>query len=153
LYRSTIEGREFLAGFAVDGPYVSDGEDGVAIGVSSLVRLVAPSHFPRLTNWNPQWTLPERWVVVKYSHEIRIDLSYLSDRGRLEFSRQFGVPISEHPEGIDDHGALFFRSSAFIALCDWTRAHPRLAKRIDARCSSYVPTLPSEIARANSQVS
>lgn len=146
-YRSVIEGRKFFAGFSVDGPYVGDGEDEVSIGVSSIVELAAPLHLPQLMNWNTKWVLPARWVVVKYSHEIRIDLSYLSEQGRLEFSRQFGVPISKRQYGVDDHGVLFFQSPAFLALCEWAKAHPMLARRIEDRYCLYIPTLSAEIAR------
>ena len=143
-YRSTIEGRKFLAGLSVDGPYVSDGDDDVCIGASSIVKFAV-----RLLPSEQRIDAPipsSRWIVVKYADEKRIDLSSLSDQGRLEFSRQFGVPISERLDGIDDHGALFFRSEAFLALCEWAKAHPRLAKRIKDHCS-YVPTLPEELAR------
>jgi hypothetical protein len=146
-YRSTLDGRKFFVGFSVDGPYVSDGEDGVSIGVSSIVKLATPSQLPDLMNWNTKWVLPARWVVVKYSDEIRIDLSYLSEQGRLEFSRRFGVPISGRLHGVLDDGALFFQSPAFQALCEWAKAHPRLAKRIEDYCP-YIPALSTEIARA-----
>jgi hypothetical protein len=146
LYRATIEGRKFFVGFSVDGPYVDDGEDWVVIGASSIVELAAPLRLSELVNWNTDWAQPTRWVVVKYSHEIRIDLSYLSNQGRQEFSRQFGVPIRNRSYGIDDHGELFFQSPAFQMLCKWAKTHPELAKRIQGYCP-YIPTLPAELAR------
>src|SRR5207249_989903 len=120
-----IEGRKFLVDFGVDGPDVGTeengvgGEDGVVIGVSSIVELSTPARLREVMNWNANWTLPLRPVVVKYDREIRIDLSYLSKQGILEFSQHFGVPISECPFGVDDYGMLFFQSPAFLALGEW----------------------------------
>jgi hypothetical protein len=68
------------------------------------------------------------------------------NRTFLEFSRQFGVPISNRPYGVYDQGALFFQSPAFLALCEWAKTHPRLATRIEDFCP-YTPTLSTEIAR------
>jgi hypothetical protein len=83
---------------------------------------------------------------VKYDREIRLDLSYLSEQGTQEFSQHFGVPISKHPYGIDDHGALFLQSPAFQVLSKWAKANPRLAERIEYFCP-YIPTLPAALAR------
>ncbi len=147
-YRSTIEGRKFFAGLSIDGPYVGDRDNDVCLGASSIVELAIPWLRPVAMNRGIGVGLPtSRWVVVKYDHEERIDLNSLSEQGRLEFSRRFGVPISGGPHGVDDHGALFFRSESFLALCEWAKAHPRLAKRIEDHCP-YIPTLPTEIARA-----
>jgi len=145
-YRRTIEGRKFFVDFSVDGPYVGDGKDGVPIGASSIVKLAVPWRLPQLMNWNPKWELPSRWVVVKYDREIRIDLSYLSEYGRREFSQQFGVPISNYPYGEEDQGALFLQSSAFLVLDEWAKANPQLAKRLKFYCP-YIPNLPVELER------
>jgi hypothetical protein len=147
-YRSLIEGRIFFAGLSIDGPYVGDRDHSVCIGCSSIVERqmhLIPSTRP----FGERWTGPfrSRWFVVKYSDERRIDLTSLSEQGRLEFSRQFGVPISTNMYGREDFGASFFRSEAFRTLCDWAVKHPRLTKRLESH-SDYLPTLTEQLTKA-----
>jgi hypothetical protein len=145
-----IERRRFHAGLAVDGPYVSDGDGDVSIGVSSIVELplMNPNRDAAGPDLSGKVVTMRRWFAVKYGSELKIGLTGLSDAGRHEFSQKFGLPFAEYPTGFDDHGESFFRSDAFGALVKWMKLHPSAAKRLPQIQQFYIPKLIEKLEEA-----
>ena len=129
----------FTAVLSSDGPYIlgktKGGHDceGVALGHCASIQFMDPYgdlFDPKMSGW---------WVV-KYDRQPTISLEMLSKQGRRKLSRRFGIPLQEPPNRMTDQESLklFRDSDAFKGLCEWTRKHPRIARRYE-NCRNYMP--------------
>lgn len=146
-HRVEIEGMDFTAsiyaehGLFLNGPKVtSDSYEGqVSLGVCGIT-------FFRHENLHYN-VRPNQWWVCKYQGEARINVTALSDLGRLALAREFGLAVGD--DEADDYGERFQLSPAFTALVAWVQKHPTIAKRAGAYRNPYVPDW---YARAVSQL-
>lgn len=138
-YRAEIDGMLFKAVLSSDGPYIlgqqKGGHEGggVAMGHCASIQFLDPSG-------NPFDPAKGGWWIVKYNKEPRISLELLTKQGRRELSQRFGIPLQESPNRMTGRQSLelFLASGAFEGLCEWTRKHPRIARRYQD-CRDYMP--------------
>lgn len=69
------------------------------------------------------------WHIVKYRTQFQIDVSFLTDSQAQELAQKFGIANQETTTSADP-SEPFFRSDAFLGLCDWVKQHPQLAQQI-----------------------
>ena len=146
-HRVEIEGLDFTAavysphGLFLQGPKVTwDTYEGqVSLGVCRITYF--REAFPHYH------VGPNQWWVCKYQGEARINVTALSDLGRLALAREFGLAVGD--DEADDYGERFQLSPAFTALVAWVQRHPTIAKRAGAYGNPYVPDW---YARAVSQL-
>jgi hypothetical protein len=136
-HRVEIEGMDFTAavhgkhGLFLQGPKITwdtyEGEVSLGVCRISYFRDAEP-HYRVGSN---------QWWVCKYQGEARINVTALSDLGRLALAREFGLATGQ--EEADDYGERFQLSPAFSALVAWVEHHPTIAKRAGAHGNPYVP--------------
>lgn len=133
-YTLDLDGRKFFGEVSASGPVIVDERASwVALGVSSIIRMVNPARKRvMLPEGGYQDSLIDpvpRWWIVKYANEMRINIDELSDTARQRLSEAFGIPIRDSGIGARDFGKRFVESAACDGLREWAKAHPRLLKR------------------------
>jgi hypothetical protein len=130
-YTRVIGGRQFEGVLSADGPYISCGIDGVALGRCTTIELLSPEldsgvgrH--RVSSYS--------WWIAKYRTQPRVSLDAMSDEERQQLAVEFGIRVSD-TKSIAER---FWDSPAFRSLAAWVQKNPRAA----ARFRSYDAYLP-----------
>jgi hypothetical protein len=132
-FRCRIEGVQFKAVMNVEGPYIvrvtpvtsSDGKvllgGGVALGSHAAIACLRPGDgMEQVAGW---------WIVA---HGVsRISLDGVSEKGRAELSRSFGIQIADTQMTKAEYRRLFLESDAYRGLFRWAASHPRLVKKYE----------------------
>ena len=122
-----------LHGLFLNGPTARSGyvHGQVALGVCKI------THFPDgPVRAGGRIVRPGDWWVCKYQIENRINVTSLSDDGRLALAREFGFPHGNRQRSY--YNDNFLESPAFDALVDWVEQRPRLAKRAGTHSGPYI---------------
>ena len=126
-----IAGRQFEALLSADGPYISCGLDGVALGSCTTIELLSPeldSGVGRHRVSSPSW-----WIA-KYHTQPRVSLVAMSDHERHLLAREFGIRVRD----TDTVAEPFWGSPAFRSLTEWVEKNPRVAARFRGY-DAYLP--------------
>jgi hypothetical protein len=126
-----IAGREFEGLLSADGPYISCGFEGVALGSCTTIELLSPeidSGVGRNRVSSPSW-----WIA-KYHTQPRVSLAATSDHERHLLAREFGIRVLD----TDCVAQPFWGSPAFRSLAEWVKKNPRAAARF-RRYDAYLP--------------
>ena len=130
-YDIEILGRTFKGVMSGDGPYIECDGNGVALGACCSINEAHADIF------TPAWGAPDRkWAVCKYDNQPRIDVHWMSERGRQELSAAFGIPIGLR--SLARGNEAFWASPAAEALARWVALRPRIAERFRGY-DHYIP--------------
>jgi hypothetical protein len=130
-YTTVIGRRRFEAVLSADGPYISCGPDGAALGSCTSIEQLGPALD---TGIGGREVTPLSWWIVKYRTQPRISLNGLSEDERQQLSEEFGIRMSYD----EIHDEPFWDSAAFRSLAAWVKKHPRTAARF-AGYNAYLP--------------
>ncbi len=130
-YTTVIGGRQFEGVLSADGPYISCGIDGVALGRCTTIELLRPEFDGGVGRHR---VLSHSWWIAKYRTQPRVSLDAMSDEERQQLAVEFGIRVSD-TKSIAER---FWDSPAFRSLAAWAQKNPRAA----ARYRSYDAYLP-----------
>jgi hypothetical protein len=130
-YVPVIGGRQCEGILSGNGPYITCGHDGVALGTCTSIDQFASdnehgAHRRRVS--------PNSWWVTKYHTQPRISLDGMNDTERRQLAEEFGIRVGR--EGPNNE--QFWDSPAFHALVAWMKKERSTAASFrDA--SAYLP--------------
>lgn len=138
-YTTVIGGRQFEGVLSADGPYISCGIDGVALGRCTTIELLSPELGGGVGRHRVS---SHSWWIAKYRTQPRVSLNGMSDEERQQLALEFGIRVSD-TKSVEER---FWDSPAFRSLAAWVQKNPRAA----ARYRGYDAYLPGwyEAARA-----
>ena len=130
-YVTVIGGRKFESVLSADGPYISCGNEGVALGTCTSIDQLGPDiglvvHSRRVK--------PNSWWVTKYHTQPRITLEGMTDLERRQLAEEFGIRVGRKEPTTEP----FWDSPAFHALVAWIKGE-RFAAASFRDSNSYLP--------------
>jgi hypothetical protein len=128
-HRTVIAGRQFEGLLSADGPYISGGLEGVALGSCTTIELLSPE----LDSGRHRVSSPS-WWLAKYHTQARVSLVAMSDHERHLLAREFGIRVRD----TECVAEPFWGSPAFRSLAEWVQKNPRSAARF-RRYDAYLP--------------
>jgi hypothetical protein len=115
-FQAQIEGRSFRVALGYgDGPVLVAKPSKMPLQHGGRARIATSSI--RLTPSEAEGG-PQRWSIVPDGHRPAIDISGLTDIGRMLLSQKFGIPL-----GQSDDGLSFLGSEACESLCKDAGTH------------------------------
>jgi hypothetical protein len=130
-YATEIDGRQFEGILSCDGPYISCGFDGVALGRCTTIELLCPEFDGGVGRHR---VLSCWWWTTKYHTQPRVSLAAIRDEERQQLAVKFGIRMHDTRWVAEP----FWDSPAFRSLATWVLKNPRAAARF-RRYDAYLP--------------
>jgi hypothetical protein len=145
-YVAVIGGRHFEGILSGDGPYITCGDDGVALGTCASIEQLSAEIESGLRR---RPVMPHSWWIAKYRNQPRISLDGMTDPERRRTADEFGIRVGRESPDVEP----FWESAAFRSLAAWIRSRPRVGERFrdynaylpgwyDAACAVVANELP-----------
>ncbi len=113
-YVTVIGGRQFEGVLSADGPYISCGNEGVALGTCTSIDQLASDIESRV---HGRLVSPNSWWVTKYHTQPRISLDGMNDPERRQLAEEFGIRVGREGPNTEP----FWDSPAFHAVVAWMK--------------------------------
>jgi len=130
-YVAVIGGRQFEGILSGDGPYISCGNDGVALGTCTSIEQFGAEIE---SGGNPRPVMAHSWWIAKYRNQPRISLEGMTDPERRRLAGEFGIRVGRESPDVEP----FWESAAFQSLAAWIRSRPRVGERF-RNYNAYLP--------------
>src|ERR1017187_8342637 len=89
-YVTVIGGRQFGGVLSADGPYISCGNEGVALGTRTSIDQLGSEIESRV---HSRLVRPNSWWVTKYRTQPRISLAGMADPERRQLAKKLGIRV------------------------------------------------------------
>ena len=99
---------------SADGPYISCGNEGVALGTHTSIDQLGSDIESRV---HSRLVRPNSWWVTKYHTQPRISLDGMTDPERRQLAEEFGIRVGREVPTTEP----FWDSPAFHALGAWMK--------------------------------
>jgi hypothetical protein len=130
-YVAVIGGRQFEGILSGDGPYITCGNDGVALGTCASIEQLGAEIESGLRR---RPVMPYSWWIAKYRTQPRISLDGMTDPERRWLADEFGIRVGRESPDVEP----FWESAAFGSLAAWIRSRPRVGERF-RDYNAYLP--------------
>ena len=118
-YVTVIGGRQFEGVLSADGPYISCGNEEVALGTCTSIDQLASDIESRV---HGRLVSPNSWWVTKYHTQPRISLDGMNDPERRQLAEEFGIRVGREGPNTE-------RSGTHQRFTRWWRDEERMVHR------------------------
>jgi hypothetical protein len=97
-YVAVIGGRQFEGILSGDGPYITCGNDGVALGTCASIELLDAEIESGLRR---RPVMPHSWWIAKYRTQPRISLDGMTDPDRRRLADEVGIRVGRESPDVE----------------------------------------------------